>query len=75
MKIVIDARFWGPKHTGLGIYTQKLVENLAKIDHQNDYTLLVRQKVDSPFKQKIVDEVQKKFGITIEQEPELLGDK
>ncbi|KKU90771.1 MAG: glycosyl transferase, group 1 [Microgenomates group bacterium GW2011_GWA1_48_10] len=55
MKIVIDARFWGPKHTGLGIYTQKLVENLAKIDHQNDYTLLVRQKVDSPFKQKIVD--------------------
>ena len=27
------------------------------------------------FKQKIVDEVQKKFGITLEQEPELLGDK
>lgn len=55
MRIVIDARFWGSKHTGLGIYTQKLVENLARIDKINDYTLLVREKVDSPFKQKIVN--------------------
>lgn len=55
MRIVIDARFWGAKHTGLGIYTQKLVENLEKIDHQNTYTLLVREKIDSRFDQKIVD--------------------
>lgn len=55
MKIVIDARFWGPKHTGLGIYTQKLVENLEKIDHKNSYTLLVRNNVPSRFDQLIVD--------------------
>lgn len=55
MKIVIDARFWGPKDTGLGIYTQKLVENLEKIDHGNSYTLLVREKVPSKFDQIVVD--------------------
>lgn len=55
MKIAIDARFWGAKHTGLGIYTQKLVESLEKIDHQNSYTLLVREKIASSFDQIIVD--------------------
>ncbi len=55
MKIIIDARFWGPKHTGLGIYTQKLVENLEKIDKKNQYVLLVREKVDSPFEQIVAD--------------------
>lgn len=55
MKIVIDARFWGPKDTGLGIYTKNLVKNLEKIDQKNSYVLLVRQKVDSKFDQKIVN--------------------
>lgn len=40
MKIVIDCRFWGPKHTGLGRYTQNLVENILKIDKKNEYLLL-----------------------------------
>lgn len=44
MKIVIDARFWGTSHTGLGVYTRELVEGLAKIDKKNDYTLLVRKE-------------------------------
>lgn len=44
MKIVIDCRFWGPKHTGLGRYTQNLVENLLAIDKKNHYFLLFRRK-------------------------------
>lgn len=42
MRIVIDCRFWGPTHTGLGVYTKYLVRNLAKIDRKNVYILLVR---------------------------------
>lgn len=42
MKIAIDARFWGPTHTGLGVYTKELISNLAKIDSLNEYYLLVR---------------------------------
>ncbi len=55
MKIVIDARFWGPRHTGLGVYTTHLVEELIRIDHKNDYTLLVRQKINLAVKQFIVN--------------------
>lgn len=40
MKIVIDCRFWGPKHTGLGRYTQNLVSNLLALDKRNEYVLL-----------------------------------
>lgn len=43
MKIVIDARLYGPKDTGIGRYTQKLVENLVKIDVTNSYLILLRQ--------------------------------
>ncbi len=45
MKIIIDARLYGPKDTGIGRYTQKLVENLAKVDRKNDYIILLK-KVD-----------------------------
>lgn len=45
MKIAIDARFWGPGHTGLGVYTENLVENLAKIDSRNTYFILLRRQV------------------------------
>ncbi len=31
MKIVIDARLFGPEHTGIGRYSQNLVENLAPL--------------------------------------------
>lgn len=43
MRIVIDARFYGPKDTGIGRYTQKLVENLANIDLKNEYLILLRK--------------------------------
>lgn len=47
MKIAIDARFWGPSHTGLGVYTRELVTNLQKIDQENKYVLLVRPDFDT----------------------------
>jgi len=42
MTIGIDARFFGPKAKGLGRYTQKLLEELAKTDKQNDYLVFLR---------------------------------
>lgn len=43
MNIVIDARLYGPKDTGIGRYTQKLVESLVKIDTRNKYFILLRK--------------------------------
>ena len=43
MRVVIDARLYGPKDTGIGRYTQKLVENLAKVDRKNDYIILLKK--------------------------------
>ncbi|MFA6428132.1 MAG: glycosyltransferase family 1 protein [Candidatus Buchananbacteria bacterium] len=45
MKVIIDARFWGPTHTGLGVYTKQFVLALAEIDQINQYVLLLRQEV------------------------------
>lgn len=45
MKILIDARLYGPRHTGIGIYTKNLVENLAKIDKQNEYFIFLRKEI------------------------------
>lgn len=45
MKILIDARLWGPKNTGNGRYTKELIDNLAKIDSRNEYLVLLRKKV------------------------------
>lgn len=43
MKILIDARLFGPIHTGNGRYTSELVTNLAKLDQKNQYFLLLRK--------------------------------
>ena len=43
MKILIDARLYGPENTGNGRYTENLIENLAKIDKLNDYIILLRK--------------------------------
>ncbi len=42
MKVAIDARFFGPEGTGIGRYVEKLLENLEKIDHKNDYYILLK---------------------------------
>ncbi len=44
MRIGIDARFFGPIGKGLGRYTQKLVENLEKIDSENEYFVFLRKE-------------------------------
>jgi len=44
MRIGIDARFFGPIGKGLGRYTQKLIENLEKIDQENDYYVFLRRE-------------------------------
>ena len=44
MKIGIDARFWGPAGKGLGRYTEKLIENLEKIDKNNQYFIFLREE-------------------------------
>ncbi len=43
MKIGIDARFVGPKGTGIGKYTEKLVENLQQIDTKNQYYIFLKE--------------------------------
>ncbi|MDP1883793.1 MAG: glycosyltransferase family 1 protein [Candidatus Moranbacteria bacterium] len=43
MKIGIDARFFGIRQKGLGRYTQKLVENLEKIDPVNEYFVFLQK--------------------------------
>lgn len=42
MKVAIDARFLGPEGTGIGRYTEKLLENLQALDKVNEYWILLR---------------------------------
>lgn len=44
MRICIDARWIFPELSGIGLYTQELIRALAKVDSENEYTLLF----DSP---------------------------
>lgn len=43
MRIGIDARFYGPAGKGLGRYTQKLIENLERIDESNQYFIFLKK--------------------------------
>lgn len=43
MKIAIDARFLGPEGTGIGKYTEKLLENLQVLDKKNKYFVILRK--------------------------------
>ncbi|MFA7049565.1 MAG: glycosyltransferase family 1 protein [Patescibacteria group bacterium] len=40
-KIGIDARFYGPFAKGLGRYTQEIVDNILKIDTENNYVIFL----------------------------------
>jgi glycosyltransferase involved in cell wall biosynthesis len=50
MRIGIDARFWGPVGKGLGRYTQKLIENLEKIDTNNQYFVFLKKENFTKYK-------------------------
>ncbi|MBI4099772.1 glycosyltransferase family 4 protein [Candidatus Microgenomates bacterium] len=43
-KIVIDCRFWGPGHSGLGVYTRQLVSHLAKTNTKVNFSILLRHE-------------------------------
>lgn len=44
MRILIDARFYGLEHAGLGRYTINMVRELSKTDRVNKYVVLLRKK-------------------------------
>ena len=43
-KILIDARFYGLEHSGLGRYTINLISELQKIESSFEYAILLRKK-------------------------------
>lgn len=43
MKIGIDARLYGLEHAGIGRYVLHLIEELQRLDQNNDYVLFLRQ--------------------------------
>lgn len=44
MKIGIDARMYGKEQTGIGLYIENLIENIVKIDSENEYVLFLRKE-------------------------------
>jgi glycosyltransferase involved in cell wall biosynthesis len=52
--LLIDARFWGPSHTGLGRYSKSLVQALENLHPNIDITLLVNKKTKTSFKTILV---------------------
>lgn len=44
MKILIDARLYGLENAGLGRYAVNLIDQISKIDRENQYVLLLRKK-------------------------------
>jgi len=44
MRVGIDARFYGTAGKGLGRYTQKLIENLERIDGRNQYFVFLKKE-------------------------------
>lgn len=43
-RIGIDARFYGPLGKGLGRYTQEVVDNIIKLDPDNEYVIFLRRE-------------------------------
>lgn len=42
-RIGIDARFYGPIGKGLGRYTQEVVDNIIRLDQENEYVIFLRR--------------------------------
>ncbi|MDD4271954.1 MAG: glycosyltransferase, partial [Patescibacteria group bacterium] len=49
-RIGIDARFYGPLGKGLGRYTQEIVDNIIKLDRDNEYVIFLRRENFNDFK-------------------------
>ncbi|MFH1366588.1 MAG: glycosyltransferase family 1 protein [Patescibacteria group bacterium] len=52
MRIGIDARFYGPLTKGLGRYSEKLIQYLQELDHQNEYVIFLRKETWEKFQPK-----------------------
>ncbi len=52
MRIAIDARMYGTEHGGIGRYIVNLVDQLQKIDSENEYKILLRSKYFKQLKTK-----------------------
>lgn len=48
-RIGIDARFYGPLGKGLGRYTEEIVNNITKLDPDNEYVIFLRRENFSAF--------------------------
>ena len=62
MRIGIDARMYGQKQTGIGIYIENLIKNILKLDDKNEYVLFCndcKREIKKEFKDnkniKVVD--------------------
>jgi len=44
MRIVIDGRMYGLEHAGIGRYVINLIDQIVRIDKQNQYYILLRKK-------------------------------
>lgn len=44
MRIVIDCRMYGLEHAGIGRYVINLIDQIEKIDRENEYLLLLRKR-------------------------------
>lgn len=47
MRILIDARYLDGSYTGIGTYSYNLIENLARIDSENFFYVLVRPEFEA----------------------------
>lgn len=55
--IIIDARLYGPKHTGIGRYTKNLLKSLAKLADFKKYkfTLIIYKNLEEEIKKDLGD--------------------
>lgn len=53
MEIGVNARFLEKRETGIGQYTRSLFRKLAEINPNDNFTLVVRQKIDQEFPQNV----------------------
>ena len=49
MKIGIDARMYGPAHSGLGRYVEQLIEQLQSIQSDDEYVVFLKQEAYDAF--------------------------
>lgn len=45
MRIVLDGRIYGTGWTGIGRYTEQIITELQKLDHENEYIVLLRKDI------------------------------